>query len=159
MVSIPIEPNHRECATRTRPLLLQESSIGITNSDRYPPYLRLGAQLVPNTFQLTTSVIKVALMTQLIFHTFTATSGTSNGAVSVGLGLNPDPNTLPRLPTFSSPSSGLALLAAAANHPLCNPPTPIPVPLPTSVPGYGQSSGCHLSPDCGNPAKISEENP
>ena len=92
---ITIEPNHRECTTRTHPLLPQESSIGLTNSDRYPPYLWLGARLVPNTFQLTTSIIKVALMSQLIFHTFTATSGTSNGAISVGLGLNPDPNTLP----------------------------------------------------------------
>jgi len=64
-------------------------------------------------------------MTQLIFHTFTVTLGASNHAVSVGLGFNPDPNTVPWLPTFSSLSSGLALLAAAANHPLCNPPTPI----------------------------------
>ena len=82
-------------------------------------------------------------MTQLIFHTFTATSGTSNGAVSVGLGLNPDPNTLPWLPTFSSPSSGLALLAAAANHPLCNPPIPIPqLPSP------------QVSLDMGNPVAV-----
>ena len=82
-------------------------------------------------------------MTQLIFHTFTATSGTSNGAVSVGLGLNPDPNTLPRLPTFSSPSSGIALLAAAANHPLCNPPIPIPqLPSP------------QVSLDMGNPVAV-----
>ena len=44
----------------------------------------------------------------------------------MGLGLNPDTNTLTQLPTFSSPSSGLALLAAAANHPLCNPPVLIP---------------------------------
>ena len=42
--------------------------------------------------------------------------------------------TAPRLHTFSSASSGLALLAAAANHPLCNPPIPIPQPPSPQVP-------------------------
>ena len=92
-------------------------------------------------------------MMQLIFHTPTAAPGVSNHTVSVGLGINPDPNTLPRLPTFSSPSSGLALLAAAANHP--HPTTP----LPTSAPGCGQSNGRHRSSDSGNTTKIGEENP
>ena len=71
-------------ARRGHPLLPQEASIELTILDRYPPYLRLGAWLAPNACQLTTSIIKVVLMTQLIFHISTVAPGAANRTVKLG---------------------------------------------------------------------------
>ena len=69
--------------------------------------------------------------------------------------------TQTQTPSHGCPPSHLPCPVSSSGQPSPLQPThPLPTtPLPTIVPGYGQSSGHHLSPDCGNPAKISEENP